>query len=91
MNRKKTNETKNFIYSLKGYKNCRAVMVVNGNISMPLDVKWGCIQGDPISDYLYILVIKIPKLQRVEPFYNFYNAYFKISIQFGRGYIKFYS
>ena len=31
--------------------NFKAVMVVNGNISMPFDVKRGCRQGDPISGY----------------------------------------
>ena len=39
--------------------NFKAVMVVNGNISKPIDVKRGCRQGDPISGYFFILVMKI--------------------------------
>ena len=39
--------------------NFRAVMVVNGNISTPSNVKRGCRQGDPILGYLFILVMEI--------------------------------
>ena len=37
----------------------QAVTVVNGNISKPFNVKRGCRQCDPISGYLFILVIEI--------------------------------
>ena len=39
--------------------NFEAVTVVNGNISTPFDVKRGCRQGDPISRYLFIMVMEI--------------------------------
>merc|ERR1711951_123566 len=34
-------------------------MVVNGKISKPVYIRRGCRQGDPISRYLYILVMEI--------------------------------
>ena len=39
--------------------NFKAVTLVNGNISTPFDVKRGCRKGDPISGYLFILVMEI--------------------------------
>ena len=39
--------------------NFKAIIVVNGNISLPFDVKRGCKQGDLISGYLFILVMEI--------------------------------
>ena len=36
-----------------------AVIVVNGNISKPLEVQRGCRQGDPISGYVFIMAIEI--------------------------------
>ena len=39
--------------------NFKAVTVVNGNISLPFDVKRGCRQGYLISGYLFILVMEI--------------------------------
>ena len=32
---------------------------MNGNISTPFDIKSGCRQGDPISGYLFIMVMEI--------------------------------
>ena len=52
----------NWIKIILGTKegtNFRAVTVVNGNISAPFDIKRGCRQGDPISGYLFIMVMEI--------------------------------
>ena len=49
---------RNYFRDEKG-ANFQAVTVVNGNISAPFEIKRGCCQGDPISGYLFILVIEI--------------------------------
>ena len=47
------------ILGIKEGTNFQAVTVVNGNILAPFDIKRGCRKGDPISGYLFILVIEI--------------------------------
>ena len=47
------------ILGIREGTNFRAVTVVNGNISTPFDIKRGCRQGDPISGYLFIMVMEI--------------------------------
>ena len=42
------------ILGMKKGTNFQAVTVVNGNISVPFDIKNGCRQGDPILGYLFI-------------------------------------
>ena len=50
-----------------------AVTVVNGNISRPFEIKRGCRQGDPISEYLLILVMEVlalflKKMPQIKPY-----------------------
>ena len=40
-------------------KHFNAVTVINGNLSTPFKIQWGCRQGDLISGYLLILAIEI--------------------------------
>ena len=47
------------ILGIKEGTNFQAVTVMNGYIFEPLDVKHGCRQGDPISGYLFFLLIEL--------------------------------
>ena len=47
------------ILGIREGTNFQAVTVINGNISIPFDIKRGRRQGDPISGYVFIMVMEI--------------------------------
>ena len=66
------------ILGIKEGTNIKAVMVMNGYISTPIDVKRGYKQGDPISGYLFILVLEILALLLQKQIVKLYRTKSKI-------------